>query len=805
MNTRTCRTLSRVAVFGLALPLLAALDEPALGRELSGQVLDAASGQPVAGANLQVEGSRSGTTTDLEGRFRLETGGGEALRLVISHLGYRPVGLDVDDADAAVPLRVELAPTAFELSPLVVTGTRTPRFVQDAPLRTEVITAADLERRMAGNLYEALEASPGVRVEEQCQACNFSQVRLNGLDGDHAQVLLDGLPLYSGLASVYGLQQLTTEQVDRIEVVRGAGSALYGSSAVAGAINIVSKRPCDNAVDVEVAGGSYGEPRFKASAEPVQGARALTLSVLSERQDAVDRMRDGEGRDAVDGGDGVSDRVQSNLRSLGASLHRAGLLAPGDELALRVRLLDESRKGGTMTGDVYDNPYTAGTEHIDTDRAAVGADYLVTLPGGVDLSLQLATVDHERVATNDTYLSDYLAIHGAEPPVDRMRPYVADERTWSASLSGSRAIGRHRLLAGLQANWTRLEETGLYVIVDAGSPDYGQDYLSRGEKNGRDLGVYLQDEWRLARDWELVLGLRHDRHASTDSYGASAGIDGSYEDVEYDEASTNPRLSLKWSATRDWTLRLSAGTGFKVPFGFSEDLHLCSGSPRVWKGGGLRPEASRSFSASADFSRGGWTAGLAASATRLFDAVGVADASEAVAARGYDYAYVNVDDASVLSLDLEASVELAAGLRLSGSASLFDGEYDHAREDWLGTAHEERSRRISRFPDHAASLRLDWESGDWSLSADADYTGEMAIDYAADGDVSTPGSGIFLTDPYALVNARVARRLGDQLRAFAGVRNLGDHLQPVKRSDDAAFMYSSMIGRTWYAGVGWSL
>ena len=105
------------------------------------------------------------------------------------------------------------------------------------------MTSQAITKKNAQNLYEALEGVPGIRVEQQCQFCNFSEVRMQGLGAEHTQVLIDGEPIYSGLAGVYGLQQIGTNDIDRLEVVKGAGSALYGSSAVAGAINIISKEP----------------------------------------------------------------------------------------------------------------------------------------------------------------------------------------------------------------------------------------------------------------------------------------------------------------------------------------------------------------------------------------------------------------------------------------------------------------------------------------------------------------------------------------------------------------------------------
>lgn len=129
----------------------------------------------------------------------------------------------------------------LNLEQVVVTGTRTSHFVKDVPVRTEVITAKAIENKNASNIYQALEGTPGIRVENQCQYCNFTMVRMQGLGAEHTQVLINGQPMYSGLAGVYGLQQMSTVDIDKIEVVKGAGSALYGSGAVAGAINIVTK------------------------------------------------------------------------------------------------------------------------------------------------------------------------------------------------------------------------------------------------------------------------------------------------------------------------------------------------------------------------------------------------------------------------------------------------------------------------------------------------------------------------------------------------------------------------------------
>ena len=137
----------------------------------------------------------------------------------------------------------EVPPEDLETPDVVITGTRIERALEDAPVRTQVVQRDQLQQRKARNLAESLDYMAGVRVETNCQNCGFTQLRLNGLAGAYTQVLIDGLPSFSGLAGVYGLEQLPAEMIQRVEVVKGGGSALYGPSAVAGVVNVVTRKP----------------------------------------------------------------------------------------------------------------------------------------------------------------------------------------------------------------------------------------------------------------------------------------------------------------------------------------------------------------------------------------------------------------------------------------------------------------------------------------------------------------------------------------------------------------------------------
>ena len=180
-------------------------------------------------------------------------------------------------------------------------------------------------------------------------------------------------------------------------------------------------------------------------------------------------------------------------------------------------------------------------------------------------------------------------------------------------------------------------------------------------------------------------------------------------------------------------------------------------------------------------------------ATRLLGAIGIHDAGENASARGYHYEYVNVDDATVLGLDLGAEVPLYHTLKLRPSLSFFHGEYDNVREDWLNTPYEDDSRYLSRFPGLSGALRLDWIQGPWTGMLESRYTGAMYIDYAADGDLDNPGSKIHETEEMLLFSAQLGYSFPQGYRVYIGGTNLSNVLQEEKHTDDAAFVYGPLL------------
>ncbi|MFA6701094.1 MAG: TonB-dependent receptor [Dysgonamonadaceae bacterium] len=690
----------------------------------------------------------------------------------------------------------------FNLDQVVVTGTRTQHYVKDVPIRIEVVTSQALKNKNAWNVFEALEGVPGIRVEDQCQSCNFTMVRMQGLGSEHTQVLINGQPIYSGLASVYGLEQIGTGDVDRIEVIKGAGSALYGSSAIAGAINIITKEPTYVPhISADIQFGNFQSNVYNFSSSMRNEVGNIGLSIYAQKIDhgVIDETREGDTLEEVKKKDGISDRVASNLHNLGASLFIDNPFFGNDKLVFRGKAINEKREGGIITDEYYKNPFTDGTENITTNRYEVEANYAKTINKKVDLNFTNTFINHNREATNDSYLLSYLETHNNETPnMLDMRPYLAKENSLISTLTLGTTVGYHHLLFGLQNYLTRLNESGMYVVVDESSPYFGDSYKSIARKHAHEIGAFIQDEWRVTSDFTIVPGIRIDHHVSSEEYTSDKTIfDGDFPKTSFDQTSINPRLAIKHNLSEHITLRANMGTGFRAPYGFSEDLHLCSGSPRVWKSSDLKAETSRSTNFSADYY--GHQIQISANIfyTYLKDKIDFTDADEKVKNIGYTYQWRNIDDAVVKGIEMMILVNLLKSLNIGADFGVNSGEYKKVRQDWAGTQYENNSKYIPRFPTTTGSLKIEYAPRTWNFSVYGLYQGKMFIDYMSE-DASK--SKIMQTDPYMTFNVSVSRIFGN-VRLYAGGKNIFSYIQNKKYLDDAAFIYAPVYGAQYYAGI----
>ncbi|MDD4055088.1 MAG: TonB-dependent receptor plug domain-containing protein, partial [Bacteroides sp.] len=218
---------------------------------LNGYIVDGETGEKVPFATLIAKNHNQQIRSNEFGYYQFEKLPDDNIELIVESLGYEKTDKKIKlDKNKTTNENILLFPTEWELDELVVTANRHATKRKEAPVLVNLINQKTFETTSSCTLAEGLTFQPGVRVENNCQNCGFQQVRINGLEGPYTQILIDSRSLFSSLAGVYGIEQIPANMIDRVEIVRGGGSALFGSNAIGGTINIITKGPTENSFSV---------------------------------------------------------------------------------------------------------------------------------------------------------------------------------------------------------------------------------------------------------------------------------------------------------------------------------------------------------------------------------------------------------------------------------------------------------------------------------------------------------------------------------------------------------------------------
>ena len=216
-----------------------------------GHVLDRNTGEHIPFLVVSLKGTTIGTSTGDSGHYFLEHLPEGTFTLQVSGIGYKTASAEIELKEGiSLQVNFQLEEDNVLLDGVVVSANRSETTRMMAPTLVNVVNMDTYDKVNATSLSQGLVFQPGVRVENNCQNCSYQQVRINGLDGPYTQILIDSRPIFSALAGVYGIEQLPANMVDRVEVMRGGGSALFGSSAIAGTINIITKEPVRNSASL---------------------------------------------------------------------------------------------------------------------------------------------------------------------------------------------------------------------------------------------------------------------------------------------------------------------------------------------------------------------------------------------------------------------------------------------------------------------------------------------------------------------------------------------------------------------------
>jgi outer membrane receptor for ferrienterochelin and colicins len=720
-------TLVLAAILTAALGTEAAPDAAAATAEcrLSGVVHDG-SGLPVAGGDVVLSPGPAVAATDRRGRYcfaALDDGRYEATASGVTASGLARAGSAVELSGSPVHVDFVLVPVPFEET-VVVTATRTQRRLEEVPVRTEVVSRETIERTAARTLADAIEYTTGVRVENNCQNCNFQQIRLLGLDGAYSQILVDGQPLVSSLAQVYGVEHIPAQMIERIEVVKGGGSAVYGPGSVAGVVNVIPRVPSHSGGFLEARGESMdGEPARSLGAALDWVPRERTqLGAVAQ----IDRV------DPVDlTADGFTDVSRRRFEAFGLRLGQE-LFGGAGRLRLDAGRVHEDRRGGDSLDLPESEAMTA--ESVDSTRDHAGASFWHRPSAQLDYRLTASFVHTAR----DTYYGSGM---------DENAYGFSENPLWVLDGQVNRYARRRILSAGVQWTSDHLE-------------DAQPAYERFTDDTYRNLGAYVQDDWAIARGVQLLYGVRADKHNAL-------------EDVV-----VSPRVALRLTPRPEWGLRASVARGFRAPQVFDEDLHITQvgGEGQVIRNApGLREESSLNLVLSGEwtpsFRTGNALVEVSLFQTRISDLFNVQEAEDPDLP-GAEFERVNGGAARVYG------VEMNVGLRL-GSRAQIEAGWVEQRSRFDDPEPDFGSEDFFRTPDRYGIASLTLRNPRLAdLFVGARYTGPMKVPHYA-GHV--PEDRLETTPSFLVLDANLSRTLtlagSSRLTLGVGVRNLTNAFQ----------------------------
>ncbi len=538
------------------------------GYMISGHVIEKDTEENIPYASVLIVGTDKGTMSNEAGQFQFKglTEGSYVLR--VSAVGYKTMEKTiVVGGEYMAVVHFPLEEETYVVDEVVVSASRSEVSRRDAPVVVSVLSPKLFEAVGSTDLAKSLNFQSGLRVENNCQNCGFPQVRINGLDGPYSQILINSRPIISALSGVYGLEQIPANMIDRVEVVRGGGSALFGANAVGGTINIITKDPISNSFSVASTFSNLGG---KAWEQYVGGNVSL---VAKDNSYGIAMYQSYRNRNPYDhDGDTFSELGLLNQNTFGLRAYYRP--SQSGRLNVEYHTTNELRRGGNKFDlQPHQTDITEQTKHIINS-------------GGVSYDHFWDGYKHKLSAYASVQHTDRDSYYGAQ------RDTAAYGKTNDlTAVAGAMYVG----------NYTRF----LFApSVFTGGMEYQHNALhDRMVGYGRDMqqevgiaSAFVQNEWKW-RTVSLLGGVRMDRHNLIENPILS------------------PRVNLLYKPQDRLQARLTYSTGFRAPQAYDEDLHITAVGGEgvlITLAEGLREERSNSFSGSVDYTAtfGHWAANV---------------------------------------------------------------------------------------------------------------------------------------------------------------------------------------------------
>ena len=742
------------------------------GNMISGHVIVKGSEENVPYATIQVVsfngknvpvGRTTGTVSNEEGQFEFRKLIPGDYTLRVQAMGYKTQEKTVSvSKDFTAVLHFQLEEESFMTDEVVVSANRNEVSRREAPVVVNVMNTKLFETVNSTDLAKSLNYQSGLRVENNCQNCGFPQVRINGLEGPYSQILINSRPVISALSGVYGL-----EQIERVEVVRGGGSALFGANAVGGTINIITKDPINNSFQVS---SMMSNMNGKSWEQYMGGNVSLVAKDNSYGIALYETYRNRNPYDAD--GDGFSEIGKLNMNTFG---FRAYYRPTYDSrINIEYHTTNEFRRGGNKFDlQPHETDITEQTRHVINS-------------GGMSYDRYWKEAKHKMSLYGSIQHTDRNSYYGAQKNPDAYGK--TKDLTW---VLGGMYVGQMDNCLFAPATFT-----GGFEYQDNSLHDVMTGYHRDMQQDVRIAGTFIQNEWRMKR-LTMLVGLRMDKHNLIKNLIFS------------------PRINFLYKPADNLQARLTYSTGFRAPQAYDEDLHVTAVGGegiQIKLADHLREERSNSYSGSVDWTIpiGHWQAnvlveGFYTDLRHVFALtnIGKDDNGDVIKERR------NAHGARVYGANVDAKiahgreVQLQLGFTAQRSRYTQDVAWRDATEDGLP---ELTTRRMPRTPDYYGYFTFTsapTKHFDFSLSGT--YTGKMIVPHMAgyiDDDRMEHTPQFF--DLNLKLNYTFVLHDHIKLQLNGGIQNIFNSFQKdLDKGEfrDSGYFYGPTQPRTYFIGI----
>ena len=727
-------------------------------------------------ASISIQKTKINAVSDSLGYFQILQIEAGTHKVVVTSVGYHKLEqtITIQKGDTST-INFQLSPNNTVLDQIVVTGTRTPKRQTNSPVIVNLINSKTLDQVVALNLSDGLKYQPGLRVETDCQTCNYTQLRINGLQGGYAQILINSRSIFSPLMGLYGMEQIPTNMIDRIEVVRGGVSALYGSSAIGGTVNVITKVPIGNSYDFtntfQRIDGQTSENLISGNVSLVNEARNAGISLFVNN-----RIRDHYDAN----GDNFSELPKLRDNTFGTNLFF--IPRKNQKLELSLSSINEYRFGGEI---VKKPAHLALQSEERTHNVLMGS------------------VDYSSSFNND---KNSLSIYYGGQQTDRLHytGIMPDDLNEQQDFFANPPYGTSDVVThqgGFQLNNKFNQFLGGQAVLTAGAEyiydkvfDQIEAYNYLVDQKTKNLGTFLQNDWDVTPNLNLLTGFRIDKHNLLN------------------HAVFSPRVSLLYKLQETTQFRLGWGTGFRAPQAFDTDLHIAfagGGVSRMRVSPDLKEEKSNSFTGSVNYDKAtehfiaGFT--LEGFHTKLNDAfyqfaMGEDDFGQVFEKR-------NGDAAIVKGITLETRANFDYVVQLDAGFTIQSSKFTTPVVNIEGLA---ARREFLRTPNNYGYATLTYSpTKTWNFSANAVYTGSMFIAHFAGEGTGQNVDEYFTSKSYTDLGIRISHQFNlnktkTGLEVFTGVKNMFNAYQnnfDVGKNRDSNFIYGPSLPKTVFFGI----